>query len=723
MSAASSAHQHRNLIGHRIADGRLELCAVLGLGAYGVVYLARDVTHPLHQQPFASTSSQQASASLLASTYGPASGYYAVKCLNKVGLDSRQRNFQRREIMLHTMASAHPNVVSLHRVIDNPEDPCVYVVLDYCPDGDLFSMITEAQRYAVPAPPAHSLPRCPETGETIDLAFTPARREMDALIRDVFDQILDAVEYCHSMGIYHRDLKPENILCLQGGAKVVLADFGLATGEKISSDFGCGSTFYMGPECQGGITHRLASYNTAANDVWSLGVILVNLVCGRNPWKQACPADDTFREYLRNPDFLKEILPISEGVNSILKRIFTFRSESRCSISDLRRMIRNVDRLTATAEEIKARQEKVRVAAQQVQAAKQAEKAAAAAAAAAAQYQLHLKQQEALREAARAAQEAAVLAQTQRLFDMHARHGSHTALIPIQDTGCPQRHLPEQMAACDSGEDSCSDDPDSTDSESDAEWHEDDGRLQDGVAPVQVQLRPPVQGVPQAAPYTCAPVANWVYSTGEPATNATAKLQGQRVDHPTTSYPVKPIQEAPTPELSYCSPESAADHELASDDCSSRSGSGESRRSSASYTGLPPTPEFAAQAVHGRSAFQNLRKRPNADSELDLQSLVIGANAEGLSADSDVPEALLDASSLDAALQFGTQTQYEDAKCTRGAWEEAAPHFAAGVQAFARDNRFGSLPSRKSARQPAYAAKQSTLFRRARNYPASPFAP
>lgn len=205
MAQQNSSHS-QNLIGHTIDNGRLEFISILGLGAYGVVYLARDVHAPRNAQP--------------TSRAHPALGHqplYAVKCLNKVGLDQRQRSFQCREILLHGLASHHANVVTLYNVIE--EATCIYVVLEFCEEGDLFGMITERQRYL---------------GD-------------DALIKSVFLQILDAVEHCHTAGIFHRDLKPENILCQDDGRKVVLADFGLATSDKTSGDFGCGSTFYMSP--------------------------------------------------------------------------------------------------------------------------------------------------------------------------------------------------------------------------------------------------------------------------------------------------------------------------------------------------------------------------------------------------------------------------------------------------------------------------------------------
>jgi serine/threonine protein kinase len=174
----------------QVLAGRFQLTEILGVGAYGTVYKARDVETNVQ---------------------------YAVKALNKLGLDPRQRAFQDREIELHFRASGHSNVVSMQKVLDSPD--CTFVVLEYCPEGDLFAKITEEGDYL----------------------------DNDNKARTVFLQILDAVQHCHMRGIFHRDLKPENILVKNDGWTVKLADFGLATQDRITSDFGCGSTFYMSP--------------------------------------------------------------------------------------------------------------------------------------------------------------------------------------------------------------------------------------------------------------------------------------------------------------------------------------------------------------------------------------------------------------------------------------------------------------------------------------------
>lgn len=98
---------------------------------------------------------------------------------------------------------------------------------------------------------------------------------------------------------------------------------------------------------------RLGSYSTLHNDTWSLGVILVNLTCGRNPWKQACPSDETFRAYLDNPDFLRSILPISPDCNDLLKRIFTLNPMGRISLTDLRQAVLDMPRWTMTEAELR----------------------------------------------------------------------------------------------------------------------------------------------------------------------------------------------------------------------------------------------------------------------------------------------------------------------------------------------------------------------------------
>lgn len=277
----------------KVLQGAIQLIEVLGVGAYGVVY--RGVHIHDHRLQF------------------------AVKALNKVGLESRQRAFQQREIQLHHKVSEHPNVVSMFEIMDTPD--CTYVVLELCPGGDLFSRITDQAFYI----------------------------GQESLIKNAFLQLLDAVAYCHSVGVYHRDLKPENILVADDGLTLKLADFGLATQDSLSSDFGCGSTFYMSPECQQASPRAGSCYASAPNDVWSLGVILVNLTCGRNPWKRASMEDSTFRAYMKDRGFLKSILPLSDELDHILRRVFDCNPSQRMSLPELRQAILYCPRLTNTA--------------------------------------------------------------------------------------------------------------------------------------------------------------------------------------------------------------------------------------------------------------------------------------------------------------------------------------------------------------------------------------
>lgn len=112
--SSSSAGQPRY-----IDNGYLELIEVIGTGAYGSVWRAVDGRYP--DLP-----------------------WRAVKSLRRHGLDERQRMFQRREITLHQLASNHPSIITLWRVVE--EEDYTYLVMDYGEEGDMFAMICEQQR-------------------------------------------------------------------------------------------------------------------------------------------------------------------------------------------------------------------------------------------------------------------------------------------------------------------------------------------------------------------------------------------------------------------------------------------------------------------------------------------------------------------------------------------------------------------------------------------------
>ena len=99
--------------------------------------------------------------------------------------------------------------------------------------------------------------------------------------RRFFQQLISGIEYSHRLKIVHRDLKPENVL-LDDDLNVKIADFGLSN-EIKDGDFlktSCGSPNYAAPEViRGGL------YTGPEIDVWSCGVILYVMLCGRLPFE------------------------------------------------------------------------------------------------------------------------------------------------------------------------------------------------------------------------------------------------------------------------------------------------------------------------------------------------------------------------------------------------------------------------------------------------------
>lgn len=202
---------------------RYELGRILGQGTFAKVYHARNI------------STGQS---------------VAIKVIDKekvlrVGMIDQIK----REISVMRLVR-HPNVVQLYEVMASKTK--IYFAMEYVRGGELFNKVSRG------------------------------RLKEDAA-RKYFQQLIGAVDFCHSRGVYHRDLKPENLLLDENG-NLKVSDFGLsALGESRRHDgllhTTCGTPAYVAPEV---ISKK--GYDGAKADIWSCGVILFVLMAGFLPF-------------------------------------------------------------------------------------------------------------------------------------------------------------------------------------------------------------------------------------------------------------------------------------------------------------------------------------------------------------------------------------------------------------------------------------------------------
>ncbi|MEV6924056.1 protein kinase [Dactylosporangium sp. NPDC051485] len=106
-----------------------------------------------------------------------------------------------------------------------------------------------------------------------------------AVAAEVVAQVADALAYVHAQGIVHGDVKPGNLLVPTDGGAVRLADFGVARRLDRPAGPTHATPEYVAPEVVAG------GSPSPASDVYALGVVLFELICGRSPYRGGSPND------------------------------------------------------------------------------------------------------------------------------------------------------------------------------------------------------------------------------------------------------------------------------------------------------------------------------------------------------------------------------------------------------------------------------------------------
>ncbi|KAL2462174.1 CBL-interacting serine/threonine-protein kinase 25 [Abeliophyllum distichum] len=142
----------------------------------------------------------------------------AIKVINKDQVKKEEMMEQiTREISVMRLVR-HPNVIELKEVMATKQK--IFFVMEYVKGGELFAKVVKGKL-------------------------------KEDVARKYFQQLISAVDFCHSRGVSHRDLKPENLLLDENG-NLKVSDFGLsALPEQLRNGLlhtQCGTPAYVAPE-------------------------------------------------------------------------------------------------------------------------------------------------------------------------------------------------------------------------------------------------------------------------------------------------------------------------------------------------------------------------------------------------------------------------------------------------------------------------------------------
>jgi len=192
----------------------------------------------------------------------------------------------------------HPNIrkrfLAEARNLAQMSHPNVIKVTDLIDAGDIVAFVMEYIE-----------------GETLEHYIERKGKLSNEEIETLFNQMMEAIEYVHSQGLIHRDIKPSNFMLTKSGS-IKLLDFGIAKNTNDSAvDYTktglmqqMGTPMYMSPE-----QVKNTSEVTRETDIYSLGVVLWQMVTGKKPYDS-----NTLSLPEIQVAILKEALPLTDSV-------------------------------------------------------------------------------------------------------------------------------------------------------------------------------------------------------------------------------------------------------------------------------------------------------------------------------------------------------------------------------------------------------------------------
>src|ERR1017187_3874776 len=255
--------------------GKYRIIGALGEGGFGHVYKAED----------------------------PAIGnIVAIKVLNVQNDENMIRRFRAEAITSAKLR--HKNIVTIFDFEEQNGIP--YLVMEYL-EGKKLQRLVE-NRNAVPA--------------------------IDKL--SIMSDVAEGLQYAHEHGVIHRDIKPANIMRLNDGS-VKIMDFGIArltqrTTSLTAVGYMVGTPEYMAPEQFMGDTTDLQV------DVWAYGVVLYELLTGRNPFAAEAPGVIMYKVTHEDPPPVCDKAPeLPRSLDPVLRRLLAKKKADRYpSMEDLR---------------------------------------------------------------------------------------------------------------------------------------------------------------------------------------------------------------------------------------------------------------------------------------------------------------------------------------------------------------------------------------------------